>query len=311
MGEAREDGDGDDLGVLLHLRRRVVEPAHRSARGALAAEGRQDRRLAHGRRGAEALADHIEQPLRRLHSALAHVHVRIGLVPVEEIGAADHARAQVAVEIEGNRDGHLGPDHAPHGLDEIALAVIEPLGNHGPVEIEEHAVDGARGLQVAEHALLHVLVDVPGDEARGGSGRRHRGDEAGAATLGRRDHPAQTGAGAAEGLDDLAAVVEITRFELAAVGGDVAEGVGLVGHHGQELSHRGLLYDHFLRGATLPIKEPTMADRGHFHNLNQCRSSTARAARHLFSTAQFCGPMRRVQMRGGEGGVARGVLSVR
>ena len=59
--------------------------------------------------------------------------------------------------------------------------------------------------------------------------------------LGRVDHAAEARAGPAVRLDDLAAVAQVARLELRAVGGDIAERIGLVRHHGEEQLHAGLL----------------------------------------------------------------------
>jgi len=239
--EAREERDRDDLGVLLHLVGQVVEAPHRAARGALPAERRHERRLAPGRGRLDAPGDHLGQSLGRLHPALGHVHVRVGLVPVQEIGASDHVLAQVAVEVEGHRDRHVGAHRSAHRRDDVALPVVHALRDHRPVQVEEHAVEPARRLEIGQHALLDVLVDVAGDEPgrRGGGG--HRRQQRHAQALGRRDHAPQAGAGAAIGLDDFTAVAQVARLELGAIGGDIAEGIGLVRQHGEEHSHAGLL----------------------------------------------------------------------
>ena len=110
--EAGEDGDRDDAGIPLHLAREVVEPAHRPARRALAAERGQQRRLAEGRRRPQAPRDDLGEARARLDAALRHVHVRVRLVPVEEIGALDHGPREVAVEVERHRDRHRRADGA-------------------------------------------------------------------------------------------------------------------------------------------------------------------------------------------------------
>ena len=123
--EAREDRHRDDLGILLHPLGRVVEPPHRPARGALVAERRQERRLAPGCGGPDAVVDHLDEPLGRLHPALGHVHVRIGLVAVQEIGMGDHVAAEVAMEVERDRDRDVGPHRLPHRLEDVTLAVVD------------------------------------------------------------------------------------------------------------------------------------------------------------------------------------------
>ena len=60
------------------------------------------------------------------------------------------------------------------------------LGDHGAVQVEQHAVEPARRAQVGEHALLDVLVDVLGDAARPG--------EAAAATEGTSVAPRRSAA---------------------------------------------------------------------------------------------------------------------
>ena len=53
----------------------------------------------------------------------------------------------------------------------------------------------------------------------------------------RRDHAAQTGAGVAVRFEQLAAVAQIVRFELKAIGRDGAERVRLVRQHREEEPH--------------------------------------------------------------------------
>ncbi len=107
VGEAGEDGDRDDLGVLLHPGRPVVERPHRTARGALLAERRQQGRLAERRGGPEAAPDDVDEALGRLDAALRHVDVRIRLVAVEQIRAGHHGRGEIAVKVERDRDGNV------------------------------------------------------------------------------------------------------------------------------------------------------------------------------------------------------------
>src|SRR6266481_1704257 len=208
----------------------------------------QERGLAQRGRGRQAPADDGDQLLGRLDPALAHVHVRICLVPVEQVGAPHHGVREVAVEIEGDGDRHGGTDDGAHGFDEVALAVVQALRHHGAVKVEQDAVHRAGRLEVAEHPLLDVAVDVLRDEAGGGRGGGDRGKQRRPEAGGRLDHAAQARAGAAVRLDDLAAVVEVAGLELSAVGGDIAECVRLVGQHGQEQSHRALLYTGLLWG---------------------------------------------------------------
>ena len=180
-GKPGEDRHRDDPVVPLHLGGEVVEAPHRAPRRPLAPERRQERRLPERRGRPDAPGDDVEEPLGRLDAPLGHVHVRIGLVAVEEIGAADHRLREVRVEVERHRDGDARPDRLPDGGDEVALAVVQPLRHHRPVEVEEHAREGAAPAEVREHPLLHVVEDVPRHPAgrRGRRGdRRHQGEAA-------------------------------------------------------------------------------------------------------------------------------------
>jgi hypothetical protein len=242
VGEPGEDRHGDDPGVALHLGGEVIQATDRPARGALAPERREERRLAKGRRRPDAAGDDVEESLGGLHAALGHVHVRVSLVAVEQVGAADHRRREVRVEIERHRDRDARADSAPHRGDEVALAVVQSLWHHRPVEVEEHARPGAAPAEIGEHPLLHVVVDVAGDATGRRGGRRHGGHEGEPAAGGSRDHAAETRAGASEVLDDLPAVAKVPGLELRPVGRHVGEGVRLVRHHREERLHRNSSY---------------------------------------------------------------------
>jgi hypothetical protein len=140
----------------------------------------------------------------------------------------------VEVERDGDRQG---ADRGAHRLQEIALAVVDALHHHGPVQVEQDPVERAGRLQIGEQPRLGLRVEVLGDPPgrRGAGGQRgHQRDAAGG---GAGDHPAQAGAGAAIGLEDLAAVAEIVRLELTAVGRNRTERVGLVRDHRDEEPH--------------------------------------------------------------------------
>ncbi len=148
-----------------------------------------------------------------------------------------HGGGDVTVEVERDRDREVGSDGATDGGQQLALAVVRGLRHHRPVEVEEDAVDGAGRRQVGEEAVADVTVDVAGD----GTGRRRGGGDGGQerdpVALGGCQHATQAGAGAAVDLEDLAAVAQVPRLELAAVGRDVAERVRLVGEHREEEAH--------------------------------------------------------------------------
>ena len=221
----------------LHLGGEIVEPPHRPASRALAPQGRQEGRLPERDGRPDPSGDDVEEPGRRLGAPLGHVHVGIGLVTVEEVGAADHRLREIGVKVERHRDRNPRADRLPDGRDQVTLAVVQPLRHHRAVEIEEHAREGASPVEVREHAFLHVVEDVPrhppGRRGRGGDGRHQR-----EARLRRGlDHAAEARAGVAEVLDDLPAVPEVPGLELPPIGRDAREGVRLVRHHRQEGLH--------------------------------------------------------------------------
>lgn len=82
---------------------------------------------------------------------------------MEQVGAADHRFREIRVEIERHRQRDVRPDHAPHRRDDVALAVVQPLRHHRPVEVEEHSRPRAAPPEVREHLMLHVVVDVACD----------------------------------------------------------------------------------------------------------------------------------------------------
>src|SRR3989454_357697 len=234
---AGEDRDRHDPRVALHLGRAVVEPPHRAPRGQLAGDGRKEGRLPPRDRRAAPLGDDVAQPLGRLAAARVHVHVGVGLVAVEERGVAHHFGGDIRVEVERGDHGHRRPHRRPDGAQEVALAVLEPLGHHRAVQVEQHAVEAPGAAEVVEEPARGRLVEVGRHATRGRGGGREGGHEGDAARPRGLDHAAEAGARPAVRLEELAPVAEVARFELAPVGRDRAEGVRLVRKHRDEEPH--------------------------------------------------------------------------
>ena len=150
---------------------------------------------------------------------------------------ADHRAGQVGVEVERHPDGHRGPDHLAHGVEQVALAVLEPLGHHRPVQVEQHAVQAPGRAEVGEQPRPDLGVDGGRHAPGGRRGGRHRGQQRHAVRGGGGEHPAEAGAGAAVGLEDLAAPAQVPRLELAPAGRQRAERVRLVREHRDEDAH--------------------------------------------------------------------------
>ena len=100
-------------------------------------------------------------------SGVGHVDVRIRTVAEEGVGVLDHLRCHVGVEVERSNDGCLATDQRTHPAQQLALAVLEVLGHHRPVQAEVHRVHGPRGSQAIENESRDVLVGVLGDVGAG------------------------------------------------------------------------------------------------------------------------------------------------
>ncbi len=55
-----------------------------------------------------------------------------------------HRLRHVRVQVETRDDGDALAHQAAHARQELALAVVEMLGHHRPVQVEVDPVDGAR-----------------------------------------------------------------------------------------------------------------------------------------------------------------------
>jgi hypothetical protein len=193
-------------------------------------------RLSERDRRTEAAGRDIAQPRGGFAAARIHVHVRVGLVAVKQRDGADHGRRDVRVEIERHRHRERA-DGGAHGLEEIALAVVDALDHHGAVKVQQNTVQPTGATQVREQAVARLRVELLGDAPGGRGGGRQRGGERDAMRGGGRDHAAETGPGVAIGFEQLTAVVKIARLELTASGRDGAERVRLVRQHPDEEPH--------------------------------------------------------------------------
>jgi len=103
----------------------------------------EQRQLAQGHDRADLVPDRADDQFPRLPAAFGHVHVRVG-VEAEDGRSCLHAPpCVVAVQVEGGHDRTVRPDLLPHRLDEVAVAVVDALDHHRPVQVEQHAVHRA------------------------------------------------------------------------------------------------------------------------------------------------------------------------
>ena len=73
--------------------------------------------------------------------------MRIGAVRHQCVAVPDHCLRDVGVQIEAGDDRNAIADQAPHARQELALAVVEVLGDHGAVEVEIDPVHRTGRLQ--------------------------------------------------------------------------------------------------------------------------------------------------------------------
>src|SRR5204862_6281077 len=121
---------------------------------------------------------------------------------------------------ERDRNRGLRVDRAD-AAQQFALAVLEALGDHRAVQIEEHAVIAAFRDGVAND-VRYVLVSGVLDRARRRRGGGDRQDDVGLFALGEIEIGAEPRAGAAIGLDRRLAV-ERTRAPIRITGPKAGE----------------------------------------------------------------------------------------
>ena len=80
----------------------------------------------------------------RLLRPLVLIDVRIRAVGDEPIAAIDHRARDIGVQIEARHDGDPRSHDAADTTQKLAFAVVQVLGDHRPMEIEIHAIDGTR-----------------------------------------------------------------------------------------------------------------------------------------------------------------------
>jgi hypothetical protein len=179
--------------------------------------------------------------------------VRIGAIAGDDRGAPDHGVGHLGVEIEGDRDRHVGRDLAD-AVQKLAFAVVVMLGHHGAVQGEQHGITA--GPDLVDDRCGHLLVGRLGHQARGMRRGRHRNGEFGAGLARDVNETAERGVGALGLLDGR------RTAERAGAGEGVdwcwqrRERIGLVHHHGN---------DKFSRHLALPIiqafEQPTQPRR--------------------------------------------------
>ena len=181
-----------------------------------------------------ALQAPLEQACREA-PGVGHVDVRVGPVGDQCIGRRQHLLRDVGMQVEAGNDRDPRPGQRANPRQQLALGVVEMVGDRGAVQVEVDRVEGAafeRALHVADDHAGEALERVLGDlrrRRRPGPARRH---EAPAALARRFDEAADRDVVADHRLDHRVAFDEgregLAAVERGPVGARRREGVGLV-----------------------------------------------------------------------------------
>ena len=150
------------------------------------------------------------------------------------------ASRHVRVDVELGDDRDRGTEEVAHRGEDVAFAVVDPLGGHRPVHVEEHPVDRADLPHRGDHVAEDLVEDRPRRRAaRVGAGedRRHQLE---AVLLRPGEKAADGGVAAAELVEDLPAaqVSEALVAVAVPVGLHGGEGAGFVADGSRSDSHR-------------------------------------------------------------------------
>ena len=150
----------------------------------------------------------------------------------------------MGVEVEAHRDRHPRR-HRADAAQQLALAVVDVLGHHRPVQREEDRV--APAAHRAHDGVRHVLVGRPLHVTGRVRPARHRQHDLGAGPLGHVEEAAELGVGVLELGDGGLTLQGAERREW---GRHRREGVGLVHHHREDQLRAG-------HAGSIPCFSPT------------------------------------------------------
>jgi len=211
---------------------------------ALAHDMRQHRHIAPRHDWPHLTAHRPQQDLAGALRGVVGVDMRVGAVAGDDRRILDHRVVKIGVHVERDRNRGLRVDRAD-AAQQFALAILEALGDHCAVQIEEHAVIAAFRNSITDHCgdvLVGAILDRARRRRRGGD-RQH---DVGLFARGEIEIGAEPRAGAAIGLDRRLAV-ERARAPIRITGPKTGErrryrreGVGLVLHHRDQEAHSGL-----------------------------------------------------------------------
>lgn len=123
------------------------------------------------------------------------------------------------MNVQLGEDGHPGSDRLAHGLENMAVGVVDSLGHHGPVQFKQHSVDGAGGGDSLDQLAQHRVEDIP----RGGTAGMGLGEDGGnefeAVGIGALDESSHGRVRMAELLEDFRPFQVAEVFPVAGPGG--------------------------------------------------------------------------------------------
>src|SRR5579872_660737 len=136
------------------------------------------------------------------------------------------------MKIEAGYQGNSASDDRTDAAQQLALAVVEVLGHHGAVNVEEDAVERTRRLQVLNHRTDDPLIGIFGYVSRGSGRGPHQGHQRVAMTRQDLDPAGDRQVHARERLEEGLAALNprpaAALQEFLVGGSERGEGIGLM-----------------------------------------------------------------------------------
>ena len=94
--------------------------------------------------------------MRRFTGALIHIDMGIGIIPRQGVTVPDDAWRHVGVQIQRGNDWHIGANQPAYGLEHMALTIVQVVRYHGAVQMQQHPVNLAGGLNPFEQMSTEI-----------------------------------------------------------------------------------------------------------------------------------------------------------
>ncbi len=198
-----------------------------------------ERDPAEGHRRTHTVVFDPHQYVSALAGALDLIDFRIGLPADEYVRLLDHLGRHVGVDVELGENRHVLSDALPEGREDVPVAVVDPLDDHGAVQLQQDTVDRSARIDSVQQVVQDGVEDVAGRRrARGGVGEDGR-DEFETVIIRGLDESADRCACAPECGNQLVAdeVAKPLVAEIVPSGLHRSEGAGLVTENADGDSH--------------------------------------------------------------------------